>query len=67
MMTVGGKVKRSRAEDVPAYKQSGWKLIPNRAFVNTCPKILSKMEPLPELQRADYKMYLKQNNIPFEF
>ena len=67
LMECQGKVIKAKADDLPMYKHAGWKLVPNRAFRNTAPWILAKMDPLPQLQREDYKKYLRENNIPFEF
>ena len=44
-----GKIEKCKAEDIPNYKAAGWRLVPNRAFQNTAPWILAKMDPLPQL------------------
>ncbi len=48
-------------------KKSGWKLIPHKAFKRVDPVILSQLKPIPQLNREDYKEYLKNNNIEFDF
>lgn len=52
---------------MPQYKHSGWKLVPQKAFRRTDPAILATLKPMPELQREDYKEYLREMNIPYEF
>lgn len=52
---------------MPQYKHSGWKLVPHKAFKRTDPAILATLKPMPELQREDYKEYLREMNIPYEF
>ena len=66
-MQARGQLARSRSEDRPEFKNSGWKLVPQRAFKNTEPEILAKLDPLPELARKDYKEYLTKKKIPFHF
>jgi hypothetical protein len=66
-MLLQGFVKKSRAIDIPDYKVSGWELVPEKAFKNTAPEILAKLDPLPKIDRADYKQYLRDHNIPYEF
>lgn len=45
------KIKRGRALDLPEFKRGGWILIPHKAFKRTDPEILSKMNPLPPINR----------------
>lgn len=66
-MLAQGKIQRTRANDIQQYKNSGWKLVPHKAFERVDPSLLAKMEPLPQIKREDYKEYLRQNNIPYEF
>ena len=62
-----GKIERTRAADIQQYKNSGWKLVTHKAFHRVDPSLLAKMQPLPQIKREDYKEYLRQNNIPYEF
>jgi hypothetical protein len=41
--------------------------MPQKAFARTDPEILSKLDPMPALNREDYKEYLRKENIPYEF
>ena len=66
-MLTQGKIVQARALDMPKFSTSGWQVIPNRAFKNVAADIVAGMEPLPVMQRQDYKEYLRNNNIPFEF
>jgi len=66
-MLAQGKIERTRAADIPQFKHSGWKLVPHKAFERVDPQVLAKMQPLPQIKREDYKEYLRQNNIPYEF
>ena len=50
-----------------ANKLYGWKLVPHKAFNKVDPVILSQMKPLPKLERRDYKEYLRNNDINYEF
>ena len=43
---------------MPKYKYSGWLVDPETAFKNTDPKIIIKMNPMPETGRADIKEYI---------
>ena len=51
LMEVEGKVVKTRSIDIPQYKRSGWKVIPNKAFKRTAPHLLMEMDPVPELNR----------------
>ena len=62
-----GFIKKVRAVDIPQYKNSGWQIVPHRAFKNIDPAILAGLDPLPVLDRPDYKQYLDDNNIPYDF
>lgn len=62
-----GKITKCRADDMPNLKNSGWSLNMQKAFKSTDPASLAKMEKLPELEREDYKDYLRKHNIPYEF
>lgn len=66
-MEAQGFITRARADDVPQYRHSGWKLNPNKAFKRTDPAILATLKPMPQLEREDYKEYLREMNIPYEF
>ena len=48
-------------------KNYGWKLVPHKAFNKVDPMILSQMKPLPKLERKDYKEYLRNNDINYDF
>ena len=67
VMEKQGKIKKARAIDMPKYKHGGWKLNESRAFRNVSPDILSQLDPIPKLDRDDYKEYLRVNNIPHKF
>ncbi len=56
-----------RADDIPQYRNSGWQLVPHIAFKRTDPSILAQLDPKPALKREDYKTFLRDNNIPYEF
>ena len=45
---------------MPNYRNSGWEVVPHKAFKNTAPEILAEMDPLPEINRDDYKQYLRE-------
>ena len=44
LMRKQGKVEKARAQDLPQYKYSGWKVIPHKAFKNTDPEIIMAMD-----------------------
>ena len=52
---------------MPEYKYAGWKIVPNRAFRKVDPEILAQMDPLPKINRQDYKEYLRKHGIPYDF
>lgn len=54
-MEAQGFIMRARADDVPQYRHSGWKLVPRKAFSRTDPAILATLKPLPAIDREDYK------------
>ena len=62
-----GFIVKCRADDIPNFRNSGWRVVPHRAFKRTAPEVLAKMDPLPQIDREDYKEYLRQENIPYEF
>jgi hypothetical protein len=66
-MLAQGYIEKTTADDIPQYKHSGWKLVTKKAFKNTDPAILAKLDPMPALNREDYKNYLRKENIPYEF
>lgn len=66
-MQAQGSIERCRAADIPKWKKSGWRVIPNKAFKNTDPAIMAKLDPIPKIHREDYKAHLRQENIPYEF
>jgi len=66
-MEAQGFIVKARADDIPQFKKSGWKLVPHKAFKRTDPEILAKYTPLPQLAREDYKEFLREQNIPYEF
>lgn len=66
-MMMQGKIERGRSIDAPHFKNSGWKLIPHKAFKGASPETLASLDPLPTINRPDYKQYLKNNNIPYDF
>ena len=66
-MLAQGAIVKCRADDIPGFRNSGWKLVPHKAFKNTCPEVLSTLDPLPPLQREDYKQHLREQNIAYEF
>ena len=52
---------------MPNFNNAGWKIVPHKAFRNVAPDILANIQPLPAVNREDYKEYLKNNSIPYEF
>ena len=66
-MMMQGKIARGKAVDLPQYNKAGWALVPNHAFRNTAPDVLANMQPIPAINRYDYKEFLRNNNIPFDF
>lgn len=66
-MLTQGKINKGKAIDMPMYNRAGWVIVPNRAFKNVAPEVLSQIEPLPAISRDDYKEYLRKNNIPYDF
>ena len=62
-----GKVVKAKAIDNPIFNRNGWQLVPHKAFKNVAPDILANMTPMPVLQREDYKEFLRNNGIPYEF
>eukprot|EP00347_Sterkiella_histriomuscorum_P017075 403350762 len=67
LMETQGKIEVGRAVDIPQFKHSGYQLIQHRAFRNVAPEILAQIEPLPVVNRQDYKDFLRNNNIPYDF
>ena len=53
--------------DLPEFRNAGWQLVPNRAFRRIAPDVLAKVSPLPVVYREDYKRYLRENNIHYDF
>jgi hypothetical protein len=66
-MHVQGKIVKGKAVDLPIFNRAGWVLVPHKAFKNVAPDVLAGMQPLPSVNREDYKNFLRNNNIPFEF
>lgn len=58
---------KGKAIDMPNFNNAGWKIVPHKAFRNVAPDILANIQPLPAVNREDYKEYLKNNSIPYEF
>lgn len=58
-MLLAGKIRKARAYDIPEFATSGWKIIPSKAFSRTSPEELAKLDPLPEINRKDYKEFLE--------
>lgn len=52
---------------MPTFKRGGWQVVPHKAFKNVAPDVLANMTPMPVLQREDYKEFLRNNGIPYEF
>ena len=57
-MEAQGKIKRDRALDMPKFKRAGWKVNPAKAFKNTEPSIIMKLDPIPQLNRQDLREYI---------
>ena len=66
-MEIQGKLVKGKALDMPHYNRAGWELVPHKAFKNTAPDILATLQPLPQVNRQDYKEYLRSSSIPFTF
>jgi hypothetical protein len=66
-MYMQGKLVKGKAIDMPSFNRGGWQVVHHKAFKNVAPDILANMQPLPAINREDYKTYLKNNSIPFEF
>ncbi|CDW84497.1 UNKNOWN [Stylonychia lemnae] len=66
-MHLQGKIDQGKAIDMTQYNKSGWALNTKVAFKNIAPDILAQIEPLPVVTRKDYKEYLRNNNIPYDF
>lgn len=66
-MEMQGKIVKAKAIDMPQYNRAGWQIVPHRAFKNVAPDLLAEMQPLPAINREDYKEYLKNNSIPYDF
>ena len=60
LMQRQGKVQKARAQDLPQFKYSGWKVIPAKAFKRTDPEIIMAMDQPPELDRQDLKTYIQE-------
>lgn len=56
------KIKKCRAIDMPEYSKGGWALQQQKAFKNVCPQILSEMKPIPNINRLDFKEYMRSTN-----
>mmetsp|Transcript_18004 Transcript_18004/g.15928 ORF Transcript_18004/g.15928 Transcript_18004/m.15928 type:complete len:132 (+) Transcript_18004:29-424(+) len=65
-MEASGKIVPDRAPELPEYKSSGWRLVPNKAFKSIAPEVLAQIKPLPKINRKEYLDYLEQNGISFE-
>ena len=61
-----GKIKKDRALDMPEYKRGGWSVNPTRAFKNTAPEIIMKLDPIPQLERQDLREYIEKQFELFE-
>lgn len=66
-MLAQGKVIKAKAIDMPTFNRGGWQVVPHKAFKSVAPDILADMTPMPQLQREDYKEFLRNNGIPYEF
>lgn len=66
-MATQGKLVKGKAIDLPMFNRAGWQIVPTRAFKNVAPDVLANLQPLPVVNREDYKEYLRKNNIPFDF
>lgn len=58
-MMMQGKIVRGKAIDMPQFNNAGWKVVPQKAFKNVTLDIVSQLDPLPVMQRKDYKDYLR--------
>ena len=65
-MEAQGKIKRDRALDMPKFKRAGWKLNATKAFKNTAPSIVMKLDPIPQLNRKDLRDYIQKQYDLFE-
>ena len=65
-MEAQGKIKRDRAADMPKFKRAGWKVNPTKAFRNTEPSIVMKLDPIPQLDRKDLREYIQKQFNLFE-
>ena len=67
-MKMQGKIEKAPANDmIKKNSHFGWRVVPHKAFKSVDPVILAQMKPLPELERKDYKEYLRNNDIPHNF
>ena len=66
LMVSQNKLTRGQAIDRPEFKRAGWQVVPKSAFKNVDPEILSKLDPLPELDRTDYKEYLQMHGLKID-
>ena len=57
-----GKIERARAQDLPEFKKAGWKVVPHKAFKNVAPQLVMKMDPVPDLNRKDFKEYVEEQH-----
>ena len=55
-----GKVEKTRAQDLPQFKYSGWKVVPHKAFKKIDPQIIMQMDQPPELNRKDLQEYIQE-------
>ena len=60
------KIKKGRAKDMPQFKRAGWEVNPSRAFKNTEPSIVMKLDPIPQLDREDVRDYIESQFKLFE-
>ena len=54
-MYMQGKIVKGKAIDMPNFNNGGWQIIPHKAFRNVAPDILANLQPLPSVNREDYK------------
>lgn len=66
-MQIQGKLVKGKAIDLPQFNRAGWEIVPHKAFKNVAPDVLANMQPMPALNREDYREYLRNNTIPFDF
>ena len=66
-MELKGKIVKAPALDMQGTARAGWQLVPNRAFKNIDPVVLAQLKPLPEIERSDYREYLRNNEIQHDF